>query len=97
MKHNLFFTRMLLVVSAVFCSLILSVSVTAAVPQKMEGALVIAPMSGLKQIAVESVKDTLNACLARIPLDASAGQHMLAEQNCQQVDVQRQEGTQLTF
>jgi hypothetical protein len=97
MKHDLFFTRVLLVVSAVFCSLILSVTATAAVPEKMEGALIIAPMSGLNQIAVESVKDTLKACLARIPSDGSAGQRMLAEQNCQQVDVQRQQGPQLTF
>jgi hypothetical protein len=97
MKHNLYITRMVLGVSAVFCSLILSVAATAAAPAKMEGALVIAPMSGMKQIAVESVEDTLKACLARIPSDASAGQLMLAEQNCQQVEVQRQQGTQLTF
>ena len=79
MKHNLYITRMFLVVSAVFCSLILSVAATAAAPEKLEGALVIAPMSGLNQIAVESVKDTLKACLARIPSDASAGQLHVSE------------------
>ena len=97
MKHNLYITHMFLVVSAVFCSLILSVAASAAAPAKIEGALVIAPKTGMEQIAAESVEDTLKACLARIPSDASAGQLMLAEQNCQHVEVQRQQQAQLTF
>ena len=39
----------------------------------------------LGKIAAGSAKDTLKACLARIPKDASAGQRMLAEQNCEPV------------
>ena len=33
-------------------------------------------------VASGAVEDTLNACLGRIPLDASAGQRLLAEQSC---------------
>jgi hypothetical protein len=33
--------------------------------------------------AVGAVEDTLKACLTRIPKDGSAGQRLLAEQNCQ--------------
>lgn len=35
-------------------------------------------------MAAGAVKDTLEACLARIPKDASAGQRMMAEQGCGQ-------------
>lgn len=34
-------------------------------------------------------KDTLQACVGRIPSDASAGQRMLAEQSCQRDDTTR--------
>ncbi len=37
---------------------------------------------GIDRIASGSVEDTLNACLARIPNDATAGQKMLAEESC---------------
>lgn len=33
-------------------------------------------------MAAGSVKDTLQACMARIPKDASIGQRMIAEQSC---------------
>jgi len=33
-------------------------------------------------MAVGAVGDTLQACQARIPADASAGQRMIAEQSC---------------
>lgn len=36
----------------------------------------------IDRIAAGAVEDTLNACLARIPKDASAGQKMLAEESC---------------
>ena len=37
---------------------------------------------GIDRIASGSVEDTLNACLARIPNDATPGQKMLAEESC---------------
>jgi len=36
----------------------------------------------IDRVAVGSVEDSLNACLARIPTNASAGQKMLAEETC---------------
>ena len=39
-------------------------------------------------VASGAAEDTLRACLARIPKDASAGQRMIAEQSCK-----RDEGT----
>ena len=41
-----------------------------------------APTTGIGRIASGAVEDSLNACLARIPKDASAGQKMLAEESC---------------
>ncbi len=78
--------RTILVASLALIPLILP-GLTSAAPQVTE------PMSsaeaqaqGLTQIAVGSVKDTLKACLGRIPQDASTGQLMLAEGSCQQVE-----------
>ena len=44
----------------------------------------IAPGSGMTEedIAAGSVEDTIGACMARIPKDASIGQVMIAEQSC---------------
>ena len=45
----------------------------------------VAPGSGTTTepgIAAGSVEDTLQACIARIPKDASIGQRMIAEQGC---------------
>lgn len=41
-----------------------------------------ATATGLNRVASGAVEDTSNACLARIPKDASAGQKMLAEESC---------------
>ncbi|MFZ1748408.1 MAG: hypothetical protein WBO24_16215 [Nitrospirales bacterium] len=89
MKHTLLMKRTILVASMALIPLILP-GLTLAAPQVTE------PMSsaeaqaqGLTQIAVGSVQDTLKACLGRIPQDASSGQLMLAEQNCQHVDAER--------
>ena len=41
-----------------------------------------APTTGIGRVASGSVEDTSNACMARIPNDASAGQKMLAEESC---------------
>lgn len=39
-------------------------------------------VTGVGAMAAGAVGDTLQACLARIPADASAGQRMIAEQSC---------------
>jgi len=48
----------------------------------VKGAMRFAPIEVLGAIASGAVEDTLQACLARIPEVASAGQRMLAEQSC---------------
>jgi hypothetical protein len=50
----------------------------------------------LNQIATDSVADSLKACLARIPSDASAGQTLLAADTCKQEAALRNL-TNLTF
>jgi hypothetical protein len=51
-----------------------------------------APPADLNSVAANSVDDTLKACLARIPEVATAGQRLLAEQNCRGEERTRQEG-----
>ncbi len=41
-----------------------------------------AAATGRNTMAAGAVGDTLQACQARIPADASAGQRMIAEQSC---------------
>jgi hypothetical protein len=48
----------------------------------VEGAMVLAPIGALGVVASGAVEDTLKACLARIPAEASFGQRMLAELSC---------------
>jgi hypothetical protein len=93
MKHDLFITRSIVIASLMILPLILPIGSSAAEPEKWTRAL---QNEGLKQNAVESVQDTLKACLGRIPLEASVGQLMLAQQNCQQGEVNRT-NTLLTF
>ncbi len=93
MKHEPFITRTMLVASLMLLPLVLPVGTLGAEPEKGTRAL---QNEGLKQHAVESVRDSLKACLGRIPENASSGQLMLAEQNCQHVALERTE-TSLSF
>jgi hypothetical protein len=45
--------------------------------------------SGLGTVAAGSPEDTLQACLARIPADATPGQRLLAEQTCRRDQAER--------
>lgn len=47
------------------------------------------PLSGLGLVASGAVEDTLPACLARIPKDASVGQRMFAEESCKRDEAAR--------
>ncbi len=96
MTHERLITRTIL-----FATLMLSLMVLPGLSQAedlVKGAMVIPEVTnqGIEQSAVESVQDTLKACLGRIPSDGTVGQQMLAEQNCQQVAIERTE-TFLTF
>ncbi|MFZ3014524.1 MAG: hypothetical protein WA045_12560 [Nitrospira sp.] len=48
----------------------------------VERAVGVAPLAERGVTASGAVEDTLKACMARIPVLASAGQRMLAEQSC---------------
>ena len=45
--------------------------------------------AGGNSLAAGSVEDSLKACLARIPNDATSGQRMIAEQGCQRDESDR--------
>ena len=47
------------------------------------------PAKSNDAVAAGSVEDSLHACLARIPKDATAGQKMLAEQSCRRAEADR--------
>ena len=97
MKHTLLMKRTILVASLALLPLILPGLTSAAsqVTEPMSSAE--AQAQGLTQIAEGSVSDTLKLCLGRIPQDASAGQHLLAKQSCQQVEVDRTHQASGTF
>lgn len=57
--------------------------------QFLEGAIIFPSPGEPGVVETGAVEDTLPACLARIPRDASAGQRMLAEQSCQQDEASR--------
>lgn len=48
----------------------------------LKGATLLAPAGEHNAIASGAVEDSLKACLGRIPMDASVGQRLLAEQSC---------------
>ncbi len=89
MPYNLLIKHTLLVASFAMIPLILPGRTLAVESLNETLPSAEARVQALTQIAVGSVSDTLTLCLDRIPQDASAGQLMLAEQNCQQVDAGR--------
>lgn len=89
MQHNLLMKRTILVASLTLIPLILPGLSSAEEQVKGMMSSAEAQAQGLMQIAAGSVTDTLQACLGRIPQDATAGQFMLAEQSCQQVEAGR--------
>lgn len=93
MNHNLFINHTIVFGFLLGFLLILPVGSQAVEPEKGTRAL---QDQRIKQIAAESVQDTLKACLSRIPADSSSGQILLAEQACRQVEAKRRE-IRLTF
>ena len=81
MKIHLFIKR------AVLCSSLVLIASSPMLSSQAEDQLVTRPMviepaKDFGGVAAGAVEDTLKACLARIPLDASVGQRLLAEQSC---------------
>jgi hypothetical protein len=81
MKTYLSYTR-----SVLFLSVLLTAPSMVLAAQssdgRSKGAQLMAPADERNARASGAVDDTLKACLGRIPMDASAGQRLLAEQSC---------------
>lgn len=58
--------------------------------QQLKGAVIIPPKDRIGDVSPGAVEDTLKACLARIPDNATVGQRMLAELTCQREEEMRQ-------
>jgi predicted alpha/beta hydrolase family esterase len=81
MRTQLSYTRRVLLLSALLISPAAVLTAQAADGQ-VKGATLVAPANERNAMASGAVEDTLKACLGRIPLNASAGQRLLAEQSC---------------
>lgn len=82
MRIHLFIKRAVLCLSLLLIASSPTLS-TQAEDQLVTGAMVFESAKDLGGVAAGAVEDTLKACLARIPLDASVGQRLLAEQSCE--------------
>jgi hypothetical protein len=81
MNTTLYSKRMFCAVLFLFASSLVAVSAQTAGSPPVTGG----PGSDTtieSRIAAGAVEDTLKACMARIPKDASIGQRMIAEQGC---------------
>jgi hypothetical protein len=81
MKTTLRSNGMFCAVLLLFAALWGTVSAQAADPPPVTRALG-SDTTIESRIAAGAVEDTLKACMARIPKDASLGQRMIAEQSC---------------
>ena len=57
--------------------------------KQLKGAVIVPPRDRFGDIAPGAAEDTLKACLARIPEQATVGQRMLAEQTCEREEAIR--------
>lgn len=82
MSTYLIIKRTILVATLLLIVGIPSLSTQAA--EQSSGVSIASASAGdLGMVASGAVEDTLKACLARIPKDASIGQRMMAERSCQ--------------
>ena len=58
--------------------------------QQLKGAVIVPPKDRLGDVSPGAAEDTLKACLARIPEQATVGQRMMAESTCQREEAIRQ-------
>lgn len=88
MRTYLFIRRAVLVASLMLIPWLSPLS-TYAADRQSGGATPASSAGALDIAAVGAAEDTLKACLARIPKDATAGQRMIATQSCEQEDEAR--------
>ena len=82
MRTHLSHTQRMVLVSALLLAPATVLAAQTDADSLVKGATLIVPTEKRNAVASGAVEDTLNACLGRIPLDASAGQRLLAEQSC---------------
>jgi hypothetical protein len=58
--------------------------------QQLKGALILPPRDKFGDVSPGAAEDTLKACLARIPEQATVGQRMMAEMTCDREEAIRQ-------
>ena len=81
MKTKIITNRVALVLLVVMLT-VLWIQPAQAEDPLVKGARGLAPRAEFSVLASGAAEDTLKACMARIPVVASAGQRMLAEQSC---------------
>lgn len=81
--------RQILMVGALVLLAWLPAVLSHAADQASGGTMAAASTTGLAVVASGAVEDTLKACLARIPSDATLGQRMFAEQSCERDETTR--------
>lgn len=57
--------------------------------QQLKGGLILPPRDRFGEVAPGAAEDTLKACLARIPEQATVGQRMMAERTCEREEAIR--------
>jgi hypothetical protein len=57
--------------------------------RQLKGAVIVPPTDRFGDVSPGAAEDTLKACLARIPEQATVGQRMLAEQTCEREEAIR--------
>ena len=57
--------------------------------QQLKGGLILPPKDRFGDVAPGAAEDTLKACLARIPEQATVGQRMMAERTCEREEAIR--------
>lgn len=77
------FIKRIVILSSLMVIVGLPCWVAQAAERAAAGSASLASIGGAVSPAAGAVEDTLKACLARIPKDASSGQSMLAELGCQ--------------
>ena len=88
MKASQFIKRMGIVASLALIPCISPLSAYAA-DQPAGGSTPTTLAGGLGEAASGAVEDTLKACLARIPKDATGGQRMIAQDSCKRDEATR--------
>ena len=82
---------LLLAVSAAFTAACATPYTEPSAPDAAAGGALSAPVGGPGAAASGTPGDSLQACLSRIPKDATAGQRLIAERSCDRDEAERKE------